>query len=169
MEIFQIRDVLSVHQRLLEVFVSQTNFCICTEPESKSKVISSLWSADCREITRTQYDHLSFTFIFNTSFIFCLNQVDLASSILGNQMTRKVSHLYKGILLTQLNQEPLLPNDINIQTMHSLLRQHIISGELWGRLRAHLFAGGCQKCYKTILLLFPHSNTCRNFGYFCWM
>lgn len=42
-------------------------------------------------------------------------------------MTGKVSQLCKGILLTQLNQEPLLQNDINIQTTHSLLRDSTLS------------------------------------------
>lgn len=42
-------------------------------------------------------------------------------------MTDKVSQLCKGIFLTQLNQEPLLQNDINIQIRHSLLRDSTLS------------------------------------------
>lgn len=79
-------------------------------------------------------------------------------------MTKKVSQLCKGIVLTQLNQEPSLQNDVNIQNRHSLVRDSTLSqGSYKAELEPNYLQEGSQKRYETIPLLFLSPSACQNF------
>lgn len=71
-------------------------------------------------------------------------------------MTGKVSQLCRGILLTQVNQEPLLQNVINIQTVHSLLRDSTSSQGSYGADLEHIsLQEGVRSAMKPFLLFSP--------------
>lgn len=71
-------------------------------------------------------------------------------------MTGKVSQLCKGILLTQLNQEPLLQNDINIQTIHFLLGDSTLSQGSYETDLEHIpLQEGVRSAMKPLLSFSP--------------